>query len=161
MTGPYQRAIECLARISLVSPEYAGAFHLAIATFPAYTSTDIASDVMKQRQRNAMPSLADRCADFMERAQPGARFLNAEGRRSEIIGLDPEYEYVQYKNGYKPPEHGPWYRVMVYWNDAEPSEETMIWHTIGQPDQRDQRSPLTIDPALFVDLERHDKEPHG
>lgn len=51
MTGPYQRAIEHLARI-FGAPEllYAGAFETVVATFPVYLPTEIAADVMKQRR---------------------------------------------------------------------------------------------------------------
>ena len=51
MTGPYQRTIEHLARTYVQnSPVYAGAFECAIAAFPAYTPTEIATDVMRQRR---------------------------------------------------------------------------------------------------------------
>ena len=53
MTGPYQRAIEHLARTYDDSPQYSGAFNLAVATFPAYLPTEIAGDVIKQRRLNA------------------------------------------------------------------------------------------------------------
>jgi hypothetical protein len=54
VTGPYSRTIEHLAlTFDQDSPVYAGAFELAIAAFPAYSPTEIAQDVMKQRRVNA------------------------------------------------------------------------------------------------------------
>jgi hypothetical protein len=54
MTGPYSRCIEHLARTyEQDSPVYAGAFELAISTFPAYLPAEIAKDVMRQRRLNA------------------------------------------------------------------------------------------------------------
>lgn len=138
MTGPYQRAVAHLAKTyEQDSPAYAGAFGLAIATFPAYLATEIAKDVMRQRQYNALPPIAERCEKFIKQAQPGTIFRNEYGRRSEIIGPDPAHKWNPDgpgRNGYKPPEYGPWYRVLVYWSDAEPSEDVMIWYTIGQPE---------------------------
>jgi hypothetical protein len=84
VTGPYTRCIEHLARTyEQDSPVYAGAFELAVATFPAYTAPEIAKDVIRQRRL------------ISEREQ-----------------IDPP----------------------VF------------------------RSPIIIDPALFVDLQRHDRE---
>jgi hypothetical protein len=79
-------------------------------------------------------SIEVRYERFAAAAKPGVIFVNEYGRRSVIIERDPAHEYQPGVNGYDPPEHGPWYRVEVQWSDAEPSEDCMIWYTIGEPE---------------------------
>jgi hypothetical protein len=72
--------------------------------------------------------ITDRCARFVAAALPGVMFVNQYGRRSKIIAKRPVV------NDKDDPERGPWYDVLVYWVDADPSEDSMIWHTIGEPE---------------------------
>ena len=79
-------------------------------------------------------TIEERLARFEKLAVKGAIFVNEYGRRSVIIGVDPERAYDPPRNGYKPPHYGPWYRVRVLWEDAPPSPDVMPWYTIGWPE---------------------------
>jgi hypothetical protein len=73
------------------------------------------------------PPLQERFDKFLAANKPETIFVNQYGRRSKILYADSSYQYRSI-------EDGPWCRVLVYWEDAEPSEISAIWYSLGEPE---------------------------